>query len=154
MQTFYIFIGRDSLYLYEEDDTGYNRQYIAGNPEFHYQTSRVKADVEKLLDALVEEYNLENRSELTFFLIGNEDSAVTEAVCKTLDGYISERYDFNLFIPGIIQKIEAEEMPLTKEFGINFDGKNYRLIDGKLNKYDYSLLGYNLNMDKIMEYIG
>lgn len=153
MQIFYMFIGRDTLCLYEKTDKGYERQYIAGNPEFHYQISNAEKDIKKLLDMLVEEYNLEDRSELTFFLIENEDSSITETVCRAFDNNICKRVDLGSILPKTIKEMEADKVPLIKEYGINVDGKNYLLTDGKLNKRDYSLLGYTLSVDKIMESI-
>lgn len=154
MQTFYMIIGKDALYLYEKNGRNYNRQYIEGNPEFHYQLNNIKKDIEKLLEVLVEEYNLDNQSELTFVVVGNGNSVVTEVITKALDGHISDKRDMGFIMPEIIQKLYKDEIPLVKEYGVNFDGNNYRLMNGKLGMYDYHLLGYTLNEDKIMEYIG
>ncbi len=154
MQTLYMVICRDALYLYEKDGTGFKRQYIEGNPEFHYQTNHMKDDVKKLLDVLVEEYNLDGRSELTFCLIENEEPSVTKAVCRNLDGYISRQYSLDMIIPEIIRKTKADGIPLIEESGINFDDRNYLPVNGKINKRDFNLLGYTLDMDKMMEYAG
>ncbi len=47
----------------------------------------------------------------------------------------------------------TDEIPLIKEFGVNFDGRNYLLVNEKVNKCDYNLLAYTLNEDEIGEYI-
>ncbi len=57
MQVFYMIIGRDALYIYENESAGYKRQYIEGNSEFHYQKNNIRNDLKKLLDILAEEYN-------------------------------------------------------------------------------------------------
>lgn len=154
MQTFYMIIGKDALFLYEKNGTNYNRQYIEGNPEFHYQLNNIKKDMEKLLAVLTDEYNLDSQSELAFVVIGNGNSVVTEAITRALDGHISDKCGLDSIMPEIINKIYKEEIPLVKEYGINFDGHNYLLMNGKLDKRNYSLLGYTLNEDKIVEYIG
>ncbi len=104
MQTFYMITGRDVLYLYEKNGTNYNRQYIEGNPEFHYQVNNMKNDIEKLLKALMEEYNLDSILEITFVVIGNDDPIVTEAVDRALEGHISKQYDLSTIMPEIIKK--------------------------------------------------
>lgn len=154
MQTFYMVIGRDMLYLYEKDGTVFNRQYIEGNPEFHYQINHLKGDMERLLDLLAEEYNLDSKDEITFCLIENEDPSVTKAFCKTLGGYTSRQYGLDVVMPEIIRKMEADGIPLIRESGVNFDGRNYLLVNGKLNRRDYNLLGYTLDVNKMVGYIG
>ncbi len=153
MQTFYVFIGKDALYLYEKESKGYMRQYIAGNPEFRYRINHVKEDVKRLLNVLAEEYNLDNESELFFYLIENSDFVVTEAVCGALDGHISKKYSLNAVMPMVVEELEGDTRLLVKDFGINFDGTNYRLIDGELHKADYSLLGFTIQTDDFIQYI-
>ncbi len=154
MQTFYMIIGGEALFLYTKEGASYQRQYIAANPEFPYQPSRVRDDVQKLLSILVEEYNLEDRSELTFSVVGGEDIVITETVCSVLDGNISDQYSLHSVISKIITKLDKDEKLLIKEFGINFDGINYRLVSGSIQKSDYNLLGYTIQADDLMRYIG
>lgn len=154
MQMFYVIIGRDKLYLYEKKGEEYSRQYIAGNPEFHYQINNVKQDVEKMMDILVEEYNLENRSELSFFLIGNSDPFITETVSRALEGYIAGLHELSRSLAEIIKRFSEDEKLLVKEFGINFDGVNYCLVNGEIKGTDYSLLGYTLQTDDLIGFVG
>ncbi len=154
MQTFFMFIGKDVLYLYEKIGKGYNRHYIEGNPEFHYQMNHIKKDVEKLINVLADEYNSDNESELLFCLIENSNPVVTEAICGALEGHISKRYSLNSVLPIVIGGLEEDTKLLVKDFGINFDGINYRMMDGKLKEADYSLLGFTLQTDDFMQYIG
>lgn len=151
MQTFYMIVGSDTLYLYEKNGKEYTRQYIDGNPEFHYQINNVKRDMKKMMNALVEEYNLENRSELSFLMIGNDKPQVTEAVGKALEGHIEKKYELNTIIYDIIKRFSEDKKLLVEDFGINFDGVNYCLTDGKVCKADYSLLGYTLQTDDIVK---
>lgn len=154
MQMFYMVIGKDALFLYEKEGIRYSRQYIEGNQEFHYQINTVKNDIKKLLAALVEEYNLNDDSEIAFTIIENSDSAVTEAVSNALDGHISNRHGLDSLISGIIKKVNSDKIPLVKEYGINFEEINYRLVNGILQETDYSLLGYTLQADDLIMCIG
>lgn len=154
MQIFYVIIGRNALYLYEKNGEEYNRQYVSGNPEFQYQTNSVKKDMDKMMDALVEEYNLENRSELSFFVIGSNDPLVTEVVSKALEGYITEKHDLNVLMLEVIKRFSCDKKLLVNEFGINFDDVNYRLLNGRLQETDYSLLGYTLQTDDLIRCVG
>lgn len=154
MQVFYMIIGRDALYIYENESAGYKRQYIEGNSEFHYQKNNIRNDLKKLLDILAEEYNLDSRSELTFSVIGDRDSIATQAVTSELEEYISKTYDLRELMPDIIKRMVEDTDFLLKDYGINYDGLNYCLNDGTLQKTDFNLLGYTLLPDDLMKYIG
>lgn len=154
MQMIYMIVGREILYLYEKYEEKYRRQYIFGNPEFHYQINEAKKDIEKMMDALADEYNLENRSDLSFFVLTNGNESITQTVCEALEGYIAKKIDLDGFMSEIIKKISMDKKKLVKEYGVNYDGMNYCLTDGKLRKNDYKLLGYTLWPDDLLNYIG
>lgn len=154
MQMFYVIIGRDKLYLYEKNGEEYSRQYIAGYPEFHYQINNVKNDSGKMMDGLVEEYNLENRSELSFCLIGNKDPFITETVSTAFEEYIADRIDLCVIMSEIVKKLSMDEKLLVEEYGVNFGDINYRLVDEALQVTDYSLLGYTLQADDLVRFVG
>lgn len=153
MQALYMIIGKEALYLYAKEGADYQRQYIEASPEFPYQAGRVQDDIKELLKVLVEEYNLEDVSELTFSVVGNTDPIITEMICSVLNGNISNQYELYSVISQIILKLVMDEKLMIREFGINFDGFNYRLIDGDMQKGDYNLLGYTLQTDDFIKYI-
>lgn len=165
MQIFYMITGRDVLYLYEKDGMKYNRQYIQGNPEYHYQIHTVKKDMEKLLKELAEDYNLDidmdhvdiqkaNNTEMAFVMVENADPVLTEAVSRGLGGFLSQKYVLDSLISDIIRKLCSDGQPLVKDFGVNFDGNNYRLANGVIQRNNFSLLGYTLQPDDLLQYIG
>ena len=154
MQEFYVIVGREALYLYEKKETAYSRQYIQGKPEFRYQVNQVKIDIERLVKLLADEYNLDNYSDMQFMLIENADAVVTEAVCRGFEGYLSKRCPRDAVMPVAMKKLIAEGMPLLEEFGVNFDGVNYRQDNSGVRKSDFSLLGYTLQADDFMRYVG
>ena len=154
MQTLYMIIGKDALFLYAKEGVSYQRQYIAAKPEFPYQPSHIMEDIQTLLSLIMEEYNLEDRLELTFSVVEGEDTALSEKVCSMLDGNISKRHPLYSVIFHIIIKLEGDGRPLIKEFGINFDGVNYRLVNGSIQKSNYNLLGYTMQADDLIQYIG
>lgn len=75
-----------------------------------------------MMDALAEDYNLENRSELSFVVVENSDPFITETISNAFEEYIADRIDLHLMISGIINKISTDEKLLVKEYGVNFEG--------------------------------
>lgn len=156
MQEFYAIAGREQLYIYVKDGTKYERQYIKGEPVFRYQLHQAKNDMKELSKALMEEYNLDsdakgNQSEITFLLIESVVPVITEAVCNGLEGYLSRRYPLDKIVSDAMKKLEAADMPLLKEFGVNFDGVNYRWRNSSIQKADFSLLAYTLQADDLIQ---
>lgn len=151
MQEFYVIVGREELYLYEKEGTEYNRQYIQGNSEFHYQINLAKNNVESLLRILADEYNLDNDSEMRFMLIENADTIVTEAVCKGFEEYLSKRCPLDVVMKNVIKRLESDGIPLIEESGVNYDGVNYKCGNGGMQKTDFNLLGYTLQPDDLMQ---
>ena len=153
MQIFYMITGREALYLYEKNGTNYIRQYIDGNPEFHYQISNAKSDIKKMRKALQEEFNLESDSEIKFAMIENANPVVTEVVTRELGAYLLQKYNLDSLVLDIVKRLNQDKKILVKEFGVNFDGVSYQLVNGELQKADYSLLGYTLQADDIIKFL-
>lgn len=158
MQALYMIIGRNALFLYERDGSEYNRLFIEGNPEFRYQNNSVRKDIEDMLKSVMEEYNLDSGSdhcsEIAFTVVANADAVVTKDAVETLGEYLSQIYKLDSLIPDIIKELYADEKLLIKEYGVNFDGINYRMVNGTLQKAEYDLLGYTLQEDALIRHIG
>lgn len=152
MQKFYMITGKDKLFVYEKQGNDYIRQYIEGNAYYSYNLNNAKNDIEKLIESLVNEYNMETSAEIEFYVIDNENSVCSEVVEKALGDYIEEKYSINSVLINVIQNLRKEKKLMIDKFGVNFDGKNY-INNGQLIKKEFSLLGYTLNSDTIMKFI-
>lgn len=154
MQEFYVIVGRETLYLYEKEGAEYHRQYVHGKPEFRYQVSQAKDDMKKLFELLADEYNLDDNSDMRFTLIENADVIVTEAVCRGFAGYLVKRCPLNAVVMDAMKKLAAEGVPLIEEYGVNFEGVNYRQGNGGIQRSDFHLLGCTLQADELMRCVG
>lgn len=150
MQEFYVIVGRELLYLYEKEGTKYSRQYIKGKPEFRYQLNQAKVDMERLINLLADEYNLDNNSDMQFTLIENVDKMVNEAIYRGLEGYLAKSCPLDAVMSDVVKKLEMDGVPFLKEYGVNFDGVNFRQSDSGIQKLEFSLLGCTLQADDLM----
>lgn len=154
MQTIYLIIGKDKLCLYEKNSNSFERLYIEGNPDYIYDINNAKSGIKSLMDSLVDEYNLDTMAEIDFIVIDNEDKIVSEVMGNVLGEYVSKKYSIDSLMKDIINKLSRDKKLLISEYGINFDGKNYQVADGKVKKAGFSLLGYTLQEDDLMKYLG
>ncbi len=154
MQTFYLLIGKNQLFLYQKKDSKYTRQYIEGNPAFQYELNNANHDMDRLLDLLVNECNLNTRAELEFIVIGNEDPICSEVMKRNLEGFILEWHEIDTILQTALTLYSnRDKKRMIKEWGINFDGKNYKLEKNQVSKEKFSLLGYTLEEDAVLNFL-
>lgn len=157
MQIFYMIIGKGKLYLYKKENNRYIKQYIEGNSFYKYEINQVKLDLQKLLERLVDEYNLETKAELEFYIVENEDELFSEAVIKGLKEYVIKKYSLTEVLISVMEKLCKDKKLKIKEFGINYDGKSYllsgQISNKKVKKSEFSLLAYTICEDDIMKFI-
>lgn len=153
MQTFYVVLEKAIMSIYVRDNGSYERIYIEGNPEYTYDINCAKDSVEKLLFSLVNENNLESVGEIDLILIDNENKIVTEVMEKALKEYIKEKIQIDSLICKMSKKMSRDKKMYITQYGINFDGKNYICKGEKINKSEFSLLGYTVSSDELLKYV-
>jgi hypothetical protein len=146
-------IGKDKLYLYEKDNGAFERVYIEGNPEYSYNINSSKSHIERLMDYLKNEYNMDTTAKIDFVIIDNEDTVISNVLKNILHDYTKEKYSVDDLMIKIFQKLKRDKKLLIPDYGINFDGKNYSVKNSVLEKKEFSLLGYTINQDELMGYI-
>lgn len=152
MQRFLMIIGKNRLNIYVKKGEHFDKKYFDGDPEFRYDHNASKKDVDKLCELLVKQFSLSTPAELEFDIIENEDAVYTNAITKHLQ-YIASRKAVEDFMKEIIQKLSRDQNLLIKDFGVNFDGKNYELKSGSIKKRDFFLLGYTIEEDDFVKFI-
>lgn len=151
MKNLYMVIGKSELFLYEREGSQYNKQYIEGNPGFSYEFRSIENNISELLDALVNENNLEGRNEIQFTLIRKEDDRNGEKVQACITNHVSTVIGLKEVIENYIHQAILDGIPMIDEYGINYDGNNYRMRDEKVTKSDFDLLGLTVSTDSLME---
>lgn len=153
MQLFYLIIGKDKLFLYEKDNGRAVKQYIEGNAYFSYDINKADSDVKRMLDLLVNEYNLDTVAELEFIVLENDDDIRTNKIEQVLSDYIIENLDLRSTLLKIMKTLNKDKKLYINEFGINYDGMSFYIKNNKLEKSEFNLLSYTLQEDTLMKYI-
>ena len=153
MQIFYLIIGKDKLFLYEKDNGHAVKQYIEGNPYFLYDVNKAESDVQRMLDLLVNEYNLDTVAELEFIILENDDDIRTNKIEQILSDYIIEKLDLRKTLLKIMKTLNKDKKLYINDFGINYDGMSFYIKNNKLEKSEFNLLSYTLQEDTLMKYI-
>ena len=150
MQKFYLVIATEKIYLFDYDNRT-ERQYIEGNPYLKFHLNTVKEDINKLLAYLISEYNMALDSpEIEFVVIKNFDELCSQLVIKELGTFVANVVELESIMKNLIAKLRTDKNLLIDEFGVNFDGINYKLNGKVIVKNEFSLLGYTVNEEKIL----
>lgn len=152
MINLYMVICKQSIFVYEKTNSGYNSIFIEGNAGFQYELHSVNWDMKKLLDYLVDEFNLDDESEVFFNIIENEDKVINKVFKNILNGHINKVYSLDVLLSRMMQELKGKSL-MIEEFGINYDGINYIQTDDVIQKRDFSLLGYTVSIDRVINLI-
>lgn len=154
MQTFYMITGRSCLTLYEREGASYKRVYLNGNPEFQYDINHMQKYAEQLFSILSDQYSLSSDQEISLTVIDSEDSVVSEIVNRELGRHIVKKLPPEQVLRAAAQTMCGDaELPID-EYGINYDGKNYLFTDNGAKKREFSLLGYTIDADALIQFAG
>lgn len=153
MQTFYMILGKDTINVYEKENGSYERVYLEGNPGYSYDKNNAKECIEKLFSMLRNKYNMDSVGEIDFVVIDNEDKIVSEVMERALSAYIKSKIKIEDLIYKIFEKLDRDKKLHISEYGVNFDGKNYLCREKKIEKHEFSLLGYTVSDDELIKYV-
>ena len=150
---FHMIIGKNAFYLYRLSANGFEVEYIDGNSYRHYDTHSIKSDLENLLETVADTNNLDNANDIEFTIIENADNIRNTNVEQVLGNRVKEKISINDILIRVVNALAQDKNLHIDEFGINYDGASYILHNGNLQKNFYSLLAYNVNQEKLMEFI-
>ena len=148
---FFVIIGKENLYVYEKNGSRYEKQFIEGNAFYPYDVCQVKADIDAFLDSLANEKNLGTKAKLEFEVLENPDPIRTNSVMRILGEFTKRRLQAPEVIRDAIQKLSRDKTLMIDAYGINYDGRNYKMDGQMLLDGPFDLLGYTIHEDDIMD---
>lgn len=147
MLTFYILVEHDKIFLYQKDKSGFVNQYINGNEYIEYSSSSMKNDIDKLINVVLEEFNLVSSEEIGAKIILNKNDYSSNMLTKVLKNSnvtILDVFDLSDILFNVI-------INRHNNAGINFDGVNYVIINNKISQKNFSLLADTLSEKDLMK---
>lgn len=152
MQSFYLVITTEKLFLY--DIMNCEWQYFEGNPYLKYSMQMIRNDVKILLEYMFDYYNMTiDSSELEFVVIKHADAIRSQLILEALNGFVKDTIEIDNVIQKIIAKLADDRMLYIDDFGVNYDGLNYKYQSNKLMQREFNLLGYTINEEDIINCI-
>lgn len=145
----YMFITKDAFYVYSLKNGRLASEFIDGNPFLRYSLRTAEADVNNLIEALADKYNLNSTKDVDFTMIENSDPVRNTKVAKALGGQLKAAVKLNDALLTAIDELAKDPGLRINDFGINYDGMSYLVRDGRLNQYSYSLLALTINSKDI-----
>lgn len=148
MLNLYLLIEHDKIFIYTKTKNGHDlvSQYIEGSDYINYELNTIEDDISRMLNVLLDEFNLDSAGELDFRVVIDEDNLrfAAERLVKTLkNAKISvEIIDLKPILSGFISQFQND--------GVNFDGNNYVIVNGRLQRRKFSIMGKTLNEKDIM----
>ena len=125
---------------------------IAFEGKIKYHRSHLTEKIKQFKTELTQGFNLLDDKELSFILIGNEDSILTEQVASALEPQLSLSLPFESLFTSYIDHLNIDSNLYIDEFGVNFDGINFLPQKGILKKSEFNLLGYTIQNENFMKF--
>lgn len=153
MQTFCVITKKNTLSLYEKDGNHYSKVYLNGNDEYAYSINSTQDCIDRFMNSMAEEYNLDSIGEIDLILIDNEDRIIAESVINAFGDSVKEVVQIEKLIPEIMMKLDRDKSLHISDYGINYDGKKYMLHENCVSKEEFSLLAYTISDDQIIRHL-
>lgn len=153
MQKCFLVLGKNRIHIYELLENSFALQRINGNPFYEYTYSNAEKDIQTMLEFLCEEFNLASFAGLELYLLENENQAYTETVINALNNVSATKVSLNMAIKHVLKKIVNDKNISMQEYGINFDGVNYKLQGDEIITDSFDLLAYTIKPEVLVKYL-
>lgn len=144
-----MFLFRDHLYIKSQDVSLTKAWNIVRNIKF--QRSHLPEIIAQMKHDFVEGFNLPSDDALKFHLIENENEVLNSIVKQELGKQLFSSVTIDSVLQPVIRRLSENSLMKLNEYGVNYDGKNYVLTGGKLQKAPFSLLGYTTKDEEIVQ---
>lgn len=152
MQIFYLLVNSGSLCLFEKNYSQFERVFLEGNSEYSLLEGTIKDNIEKMIELLLDEYNLDSVDEVRFMVIGQKNNHFNE-ILRVLDQNVQRVFDIEEMSKKVIDNLIERDVKLIKEYGFNFGEYNYKLATKGIEITEFNLLAFTVNQDELLEFI-
>lgn len=150
---FYVVIGKGAFFLYRKNGKKFEPEYIDGNPYYRYILHKIKPSAKQMVEALIENNNLNNESEIELVLIENSDRVRNVNVKQALNSCVKQVIKLDEILLRLTHDLLKNKKLYIDEFGINYDEECYKIRSNELERSNYSLLAYTVDQDMLMNYV-
>lgn len=150
---FFLVIGKKYLHTFEQNGQKFELQYIEGSETYSYSSNNLDEDINAYLEALANEKNLSTVAKLEFDILEGADGISNAGIVKRLKDIVSvnQLYGLEDALKTVIKKLSRDKKLLIDEYGINYDGDSYKMIDKNIEKGEFDLLAYTIYSNDVIE---
>ena len=148
---FFIIIGKNALYTYERNGQRFEQQFIEGSESFAINASSVAEDVNSYMEILANEKNLGTIAKLEFEVVEGSESSINKEIVTALGEYVEKIHGLDEILKTVIKKLLRDKKLLIDTYGINYEGRSYKLVDNNILRGEFDLLGYTIYCNDVAD---
>lgn len=148
---FFLIIGKNALYTYEQEGQRFEPQFIEGSNAFTISSSNICEDVNSYMQILANEKNLGTIAKLEFDVLECSDTYCNTGVITVLEEHINKIYSLEDTLTIVTKKLLRDKKLMIDIYGINYEGHSYKVKNNRIVQGEYDLLGYTIHCNDITE---
>lgn len=148
---FFIILGNNALYTYEQKEQQFEPQFIEGSNAFTINAGNVCEDIASYLQILANEKNLGTIAKLEFDVLESSITNYNTEIMAALAGHINKTYPLENTLKIVIKKLLRDKKLMIDLYGINYEGHSYKVKNNRIIQEEYDLLGYTVHGNDIVE---
>lgn len=147
---FFIIIGRNVLYTYKRDGQHFESQFIEGSELFTLNSTNISEDVNSYMEILANEKNLGTIAKLEFEVLEGAEDNFNSAVINALGEHIIKVYSLKSTLMTVVKKLQRDKKLLIDTYGINYEGRSYKIENNSLAQEEFDLLAYTIHTNDVV----
>lgn len=148
---FFIVIGKDKIYTYEQNGQYFEPQFLEGSETFSLNAGNINEDVNTYMDILANEKNLGTTAKLEFDVLESSNQVLNSLILGVLGERVGKYLSLNDTINKIIAKLSRDKKLMIDKYGINYEGFSYKKEGGKIKMGEFDLLAYTIHPKDVLE---
>ena len=147
---FFLLPEKSCVSLFEQCENELKLKPIAGEKSVQYQLGKVKDCMLEITETICREYSLNPRGGFLIALIENENLELNEVFNR--EGEFLFSIPLSRLVCAALSKLRENKELKIDEYGVNFDGIQYRFVDGEVKiEGDFNLYSYTLNGEMLVD---
>lgn len=149
---FLMFIGKDNFKIFDLENQC-ERVIFKGRDYFNFEITKIQIAIIEMFDILKNDFNINNDRNIYFHVLENEDNLINKVILECLQGHIRNKYKLQGTMVSVISELTklGNDKLMISKYGVNYDGKCYKLDNNTFIKKDFSLLAYTINEELLIK---
>lgn len=148
---FLLVFDNEKIHIYNVENN-YARYYFSGNDFVFYDKNNIELALNSLSNELSKAFSI-SVPDIKYSILGVATEAINNKFIEKAGTKVKKIYYVDDIIGTIMEKLIGKDNLMIDEYGINYNGRSYRVVDGDIIQYNFSLLGYTISDDEFISEI-